>query len=381
MLNMQYTLYTIGTLLAIQSLVAAVPLSRTFHPNEVEIRKQLPNTQAADITNGGIGVVIPNVGNASPGEKGVESVQLGRAGAWCAGFSDAAATRVVRGLTNDGIFDNMVDVLYARNDGGVTIESWWCAVTRPEVEQFVARGAGGNGGGNNGGNDGGGNNNQGNADTATIIRQLNGFDTASTIEVQLDATTPNDRNVRSARMQQPGPWCAGFTDEEAKQPARALNGDGIFDSANEVVYTNDQNGAVGIGSWWCALTRGEVEAFVARARNNGGGNNNGGQTPAAPVNGGGNNGGNNGGGNNNGPERTVRVQLETERGTTFFQENLPANVGIQSAQNLPRFNRPIFDIRVIGEGACDFTDDSGRAINFAEIPREGVQVVGFVCEV
>jgi predicted naringenin-chalcone synthase len=73
--------------------------------------------------------------------------------------------------------------------------------------------------------------------TATIIRQLAGFDSASTIDVKLDATTNNDRNVKSARMSQPGPWCAGFTDEEAKQPARALNGDGIFDSRNEVIYS------------------------------------------------------------------------------------------------------------------------------------------------
>merc|ERR1711939_1013662 len=176
--------------------------------------------------------------------------------------------------------------------------------------------------------------------SVTIVLQLEGFDAASTLRANLDATTVNNRDAKSAALQQAGPWCAGFTDAQATQPVPALNGDGIFDSANEAIYSQDE--AVTVGSFWCAQTRGEVEDFVARATNGQGSNDN--QT---------NNG--NGNANTGNADATVRVQIELEAGTTFVQAELPANIG-----------------------NCQFFDAQGQTLNFGG--DELVQVASFECQ-
>ncbi|KPI37425.1 uncharacterized protein AB675_10351 [Cyphellophora attinorum] len=84
----------------------------------------------------------------------IQQAEVNQAGPWCAGFSDTAASRVVRAVNGDGIFDQANPAVYG---SVVTVQSYWCANTRPEVEAFVAR-AGGNGGDGNG--NGNGNNNQ-----------------------------------------------------------------------------------------------------------------------------------------------------------------------------------------------------------------------------
>jgi hypothetical protein len=202
-----------------------------------------------------------------------------------------------------------------------------------------------------------------------IVRQLAGFDAASTINAKLDATTVNDRKVKSATVSSAGPWCAGFTDSQATQPAKALNGDGIFDSANEAIYTNDVNDAVEIGSWWCAATRPEVEAFVKKALASGDA-----ATPAAPPAEPVNNGG-------NAAAVTVRVQIQQDAAaTTFTQEELPANVGVVAASTI-RGLSPAADITIVssGSGDCNFIDANGLAIDFAAVDGV-VDIAAFVCE-
>merc|ERR1711939_947034 len=178
--------------------------------------------------------------------------------------------------------------------------------------------------------------------SVTVVLQLEGFDAASTLRANLDATTVNNRDAKSAALQQAGPWCAGFTDAQATQPVPALNGDGIFDSANEAIYSQDE--AVTVGSFWCAQTRGEVEDFVARATNGQGSNDN--QT---------NNG--NGNANTGNADATGPVHAGTVR-------NL-ANGAIS--------------IDVVGNGGnCQFFDAQGQTLNFGG--DELVQVASFECQ-
>lgn len=210
-----------------------------------------------------------------------------------------------------------------------------------------------------------------------IVRQLADFDSASTITAKLDATTVNDRSVKSAAVSSLGPWCAGFTDSKATQPAKALNGDGIFDAKNPAVYA-PEGSAVEIGSWWCGATRPEVENFVKNALAGGkkGSNDNNAPAPAEPINNGANNGGNTG----DAPV-TVRVEIQVDTSaTTFFQEELPANVGVQSASTTRNLGR-VAKVTVVssGSGACDFIDANGQAIDFGT-GSELIDVVAFVCE-
>lgn len=226
------------------------------------------------------------------------------------------------------------------------------------------------------GNNGNSNSNSGSqssgSETVTILRQLAGFDAASTLEAKLDATTLNNGNVKSASLRTTGPWCAGFSDAEATQPVPALNGDGIFDSENEAVYTEDVDDAVPVGSWWCAATRGEVEDFVANAI--GGGNNGG--------NNGDNNGGNNGG-NGGDADQTVRVQIELEAGTTFVQEELPANVGKVDASETRQLGGGVVSVEISGEGDCAFFDAQGNNLDVSGSGSSDdlIQIATFVCEI
>ena len=192
--------------------------------------------------------------------------------------------------------------------------------------------------------------------------QLAGFDAASVLTAVLDQTTvARIQQIKEAEVNEVGPWCAGFSDAAATSVVRAVNGDGIFDSANPAIYIQDQDQekTVTVASYWCAQTRKEVENFVARA----------GQketatyatstystpaasaTPPPPVNNGGNNGNNNG-------AATVRVQIETEAATTFFQEDLAANAGIVSASAVRQFADQVFSVNVVGSGDCQFFADA-----------------------
>ena len=217
-----------------------------------------------------------------------------------------------------------------------------------------------------------------------IVRQLAGFDEASTITAKLDATTINDRSVKSAAVSSLGPWCAGFTDSKATQPAKALNGDGIFNSQNPAVYA-PEGSSIEIGSWWCGATRPEVENFVKNALVGGSKDNKDTTAPVQPINNGANNGGNVPAPaepvNNGEAPVTVRVEVQTDTaGTTFFQEELPANVGVQSASTTRTLGR-VAKVTVVGSGSgdCSFIDANGLAINFGT-GSELIDVVAFVCE-
>lgn len=85
-------------------------------------------------------------------------------GPWCAGFSDVNGRNFVPAINGDGIFNSVNKAVYSdRRDQVVKVSSYWCAATKPEVENFVRRaqnaaGRGGqanNGQGNNRGNNGG----------------------------------------------------------------------------------------------------------------------------------------------------------------------------------------------------------------------------------
>jgi hypothetical protein len=212
--------------------------------------------------------------------------------------------------------------------------------------------------------------------------QLAGFDTASVINAKLDQTTVVDRNtqIQQAEVNQAGPWCAGFSDTGASSVVRAANGDGIFDSVNPAVYGS----VVTVQSYWCANTRAEVEAFVARAGGNGGegsGNGNNNQqppappvnAPAPPVNNGGNggNGGNgdNGNNGNNGNGATVNVEFDFGQ-AEFRQARLAANVGVVAADNIPILSRQVFGATP-QEGSCQFFANrrGTRAIQFPDTIR------------
>jgi hypothetical protein len=99
------------------------------------------------------------------------------------------------------------------------------------------------------------------------------------------------------------------------------------------------------------------------------------------------NGNDNGNGNGNidngdgAAPAIVRVQIESEAGTTFSQEDLPANVGVQSAQGVRGIGRPVVSVQVVSsEGDCDFIDAQGQVIDF-EASEGLVQIAVFVCEV
>lgn len=207
-----------------------------------------------------------------------------------------------------------------------------------------------------------------------IVRQLADFDSASTITAKLDATTTNERRVKSAAVSSLGPWCAGFTDSKATKPAKALNGDGIFDAKNPAVYA-PEGSDVQIGSWWCGATRPEVENFVKKALAGGKKGNDNIPAPAQPIN--------NGGATLPTPVEapvTVRVEVQTDTlGSSFFQEELPANVGIQSARTTRTLGRVAKVTVISSNGDCSFIDANDQAIDFGT-GSQLVDIVSFVCE-
>ena len=189
----------------------------------------------------------------------------------------------------------------------------------------------------------------------TIKVQLAGFDAASTVRANLDQTTVStNAQIKEAEVSDFGPWCAGFSDTAATRFQPAVNGDGIFDSANPAIYSRNTN-TVTVGSYWCAATRQEVVNFVARA--GGAGNANQAQQNQNFSN---NNNNNNNANNNQGG--TVRVQIELERDTTFVQEELTANgqlVQASATRNFANGNQ-IVSLDVF-DGNCQFfSDAAGR---------------------
>merc|ERR1711939_161079 len=158
--------------------------------------------------------------------------------------------------------------------------------------------------------------------SVTIVLQLEGFDAASTLRANLDATTVNNRDAKSAALQQAGPWCAGFTDAQATQPVPALNGEGSNDN-----QTNNGNGNANTGN----------------------------------------------------ADATVRVQIELEAGTTFVQAELPANIGPVDAGTVRNLANGAISIDVVGNGGnCQFFDAQGQTLNFGG--DELVQVASFECQ-
>lgn len=216
-----------------------------------------------------------------------------------------------------------------------------------------------------------------------IVRELRGFDAASTIIAQLDATTVNDRDVKGASLRTQGPWCAGFSDEEATKPVPALNGDGIFDSENAVVYTEDVDDAVPVGSWWCAATRKEVEDFVANAVD--GGNKDdekdGDKDDNKDDDKDDNKDDDKGDNNNGDADETVRVQIELEAGTTFVQKELPANVGEVDASEVRQLADGVVSVEVRGDGECAFFDARGNNLDVSGSSDDLVEIATFVCEI
>jgi hypothetical protein len=218
----------------------------------------------------------------------------------------------------------------------------------------------------------------------SIVQQLNRQDTANTVDGIIDKTSVIGTNnmIVEAAVNGAGatPWCAGFSDEAATKVVKNINEkqDGIFNSVRTASYGDVP---VLVASYWCANTRPEVEAFVAKA------------AAAAPV--------------NNGQYAyasatttyaaaaytttstatatpsasagaTVRVSIETAP-DTFFQEELPANVGLQSSAGT-RLADGAISVEVVDAttGDCDFVDADGNAIDFSA--RKLVAVPKFVCE-
>ena len=193
----------------------------------------------------------------------------------CAGFSDLKAQNVVKSINNkmDGIFNSVRTASYG--DKPILIGSYWCAATRLEVEQFVAK--------------------TGpfaplasaSASTTTsvvvsttaaapsstftkgfpltVVQQLDRQDTANQVPAQILGTNANGQNnmIVEAAVLQSGPWCAGFSDQKAQNVVKSINfkQDGIFNSIRPASYGNTP---VLVGSYWCAATRLEVEQFVAK---------------------------------------------------------------------------------------------------------------------
>ncbi|KPI39364.1 uncharacterized protein AB675_5178 [Cyphellophora attinorum] len=211
----------------------------------------------------------------------------GQTGPWCAGFSDDKAQNVVKSINNklDGIFNSERTASYG--DVPVVIASYWCAATRLEVEQFVAK-IGPFAPKPDTGAAPAISNPAASATTTTtttasaatatatasllpkgtkltITQQLDRQDTANTVDGLILGTTPtNPGNVAvEAAVNEVGPWCAGFSDAKAQNVVKSINEkkDGIFNSVRPASYGNTP---VPIGSYWCANTRLEVEQFVAK---------------------------------------------------------------------------------------------------------------------
>jgi hypothetical protein len=278
----------IASLLPLLASAAPTPQGTTAAPaftkgQIIGITQQLNREDTANTVDGKIlGTTVQRPGNA------VVEAAVSLPGPWCAGFSDDKAQNVVKSMNNklDGIFNSERTASYGNVP--VNIASYWCAATRLEVEQFVAKigpfapkpdtgaapaipnpGA--------------------SATTTTttttsaaatatatasllpkgtkltITQQLDRQDTANTVDGLILGTTPtNPGNAAvEAAVNEVGPWCAGFSDAKAQNVVKSINEkmDGIFNSARPASYGNTP---VPIGSYWCANTRLEVEQFVAK---------------------------------------------------------------------------------------------------------------------
>lgn len=178
---MQYTLSTVSAFVAALSLASAAPMPQAATSQDVIIVRQLAAFDSASTITAKLDATTVNNGK-------VKAAAVSSAGPWCAGFTDAQATKPATALNGDGIFDSENPAVYAGENDAIRIGSWWCAATRPEVETFVQKALGGgkkggknsgkttpapaepvnNGGNNNGNNNNNGGSNSGNNGAAAV---------------------------------------------------------------------------------------------------------------------------------------------------------------------------------------------------------------------
>jgi hypothetical protein len=141
-----FTAATAATLLATISLTSAAPTpqaSTLAVGTKISIVQQLNRQDTANQVDG----IIDKTSVIGTDNLIVEAAIVGSgATPWCAGFSDEAATKVVKNINfqGDGIFNAIRSASYG--DEPVVVASYWCANTRPEVEAFVANAAAANNG-------------------------------------------------------------------------------------------------------------------------------------------------------------------------------------------------------------------------------------------
>lgn len=191
---------TISAFVTALSLTNAAPMpqsSSSSSGGQIGIRVQLAGFDAAS-------VISANLDQTTVASRSqITEAQVNQNGPWCAGFSDTGATRLARTVNGNDIFDSQNAAVYSDdNDQTVTVASYWCASTRREVENFVARAGNGNGNGNNQEQpEPVNNNNGGNNNGATVRVQIELEAGTTFVQEELTAngnliSASNTRNLR-----------------------------------------------------------------------------------------------------------------------------------------------------------------------------------------